>query len=76
MNKLLNIIEENIDNSINEYISMISKTYNLNIKELKDLWNSRSNLMSQPMELEPPIQQIKYSSPSSPSSTKSTKSTK
>ena len=55
---------------------MISKTYNLNIKELKDLWNSRSNLMSQPMELEPPIQQIKYSSPSSPSSTKSTKSTK
>jgi hypothetical protein len=40
MNKLLVCIEENINTHINGYISVISNKYNINIDELKQLWNS------------------------------------
>jgi hypothetical protein len=46
MNKLLACIEENINTHINEYISVISNKYDIDIDELKQLWNSPSMLPS------------------------------
>jgi hypothetical protein len=40
MDKLINIIEENIEKSINDYISLISNKYNIDIDELRDIWKS------------------------------------
>ena len=81
MDKLLTIIEENIEKSVNDYITVISSKYNIDISELQALWKSPSNLSV--LTLEPsvtvfPVPALqsksksksppKKSSPSSPSS--------
>jgi hypothetical protein len=72
MDKLLTIIKENIDKSVNDYISVISSRYNIDINELQDLWKSPQNLtvVTNVLPLEPPLQpksppKKKSSSPSS-----------
>uniref|UniRef100_A0A6C0E1M8 Uncharacterized protein n=1 Tax=viral metagenome TaxID=1070528 RepID=A0A6C0E1M8_9ZZZZ len=44
MNKMLTTIESVINDAVNNYISVISKNYNINEKELNDLWyNNKSD---------------------------------
>jgi hypothetical protein len=64
MDKLLNTIKNNIDNSINEYILAVSTKYNLDINELKNMWTFPSS--PSPLPPSPPSPP-----PSSPSSTSS-----
>jgi hypothetical protein len=73
MDKLLTIIEENIEKSVNDYITVISTKYNIDICELQALWKSPSNLSvitQAPLESSVPV--LKPKSPpkkkSSPSS--------
>ena len=73
MDKLLTIIKENIDKSVNDYILVISTKYNIDINELQDLWNSPSTLTvitqeeapSTPIAVKPKSPPKKSSSPSS-----------
>jgi len=41
MNKLLSNIESSINNTINEYNLLISKKFNIDIEELKNLWTGK-----------------------------------
>lgn len=75
MDKLLTIIEENIEKSVNDYISVISTKYNIDISELQAMWKSPSNLSvitQVPLETPSPVPALKPKSPpkksSSPSS--------
>ena len=73
MDKLLTIIEENIEKSVNDYITVISSKYNIDISELQAMWKLPSNLsvITQP-PLESSVPALKPKSPpkksSSPSS--------
>ena len=43
MNKILNTIESLINDAVNNYISVISENYNIDAKELKNLWDNNKS---------------------------------
>ena len=47
MDKLINIIEENIQKTVHNYILLISSNYNIDINELENLWNTPTHTPKQ-----------------------------
>ena len=43
MNKMLTTIESVINDAVNNYISVISENYNIDAKELKNLWDNNKS---------------------------------
>jgi len=79
MDKLLTIIEENIEKSVNDYITVISTKYNIDISELQALWKSPSNLYvitQVPLETPSPVPALKAKSPPKKKSSSPSSSTK
>lgn len=79
MDKLLTIIEENIEKSVNDYITVISTKYNIDISDLQALWKSPSNLSvitQVPLETPSPIPALKPKSPRKKKSSSPSSSTK
>jgi len=78
MDKLLTLIKENIDKSVNEYISVISSKYNIDITELQELWKSPSNLtvITTQAPLEPSTSPLQPKSPPKKKSSSPSSSTK
>jgi hypothetical protein len=70
MDKLISIIEENIQTTVRDYMLLISSKYNIDINELEKLWKSPSSTSSSTPSSKPSSPKPKESKTTTPKTSK------